>query len=339
MISKTTYPHGFKEFINASQQNDTILQWPVPEALETAVEVTYRNMLAENLSRENPADIARRYVYLSVFQMADLLRLAERHILMKPLSGVGIELGAGCGLLASVVARKANVEAVFALELCQQMVRLNIPKVARHVLGNESRKVIPVIGSFDDLRLPDASLDFAVEIDSLHHSHDLPRTLIECARVLKPGGVALCFDRCHPDSLSDEKVEEMLSTVYSREFLVSNSYPPDVTLTRRDNGEHEYRRFEWQAAFDAAGLQLVKSCRFTKRVPPRAALKGALSILPESMQRKIHRSEGVSFDPAKKWVKQRYQRLALLGSVQRGILAPIESTVFLLQKSDDAKKN
>ena len=57
--------------------------------------------------------------------------------------------------------------------------------------------------------------------------------MTECARVLKPGGLLLCFDRCHDDSVSDADVERLLSKVYSRDFLVANCYPPDITLTRR----------------------------------------------------------------------------------------------------------
>lgn len=313
-MNTSTDCNDIQKLVRTSRQNGGVLRWPLPPELETAVEVTYRNAFAENLSHKSAPDIVRSYVYLSQADMACMMRLAERHVLPRPLHGVGIELGAGCGLLASVVAQNAAIEAVFALEVCEQMARLNIPKVAQHVLGEYSRKVIPVIGSFDDLRLPDNSLDFAIEIDSLHHSHDLKRTLTECARVLKPDGVALCFDRCHPDSLPDEEVEAMLSKVYSRAFLIANSYPSDAVLTRRENGEHEYRRFEWQAAFDAAGLQLLKTCQFHRQVSPRAAVKGALSVLPKRVQRRLHRSEHASFKTPLSWLAQQTWQCALYGS-------------------------
>jgi SAM-dependent methyltransferase len=266
--------------MNENPTND-VLVWPLPKALVEAPAVAYRSRFGDDLASRPPEEIAWRHAYMSIADMRTMVRLATAHVLDgRPLSGRGIELGAGCALFACVVAEESGVESVLALEICEPHVRRIMPRMAAHVLGPHAAKIMPVLGSFDDLQLPDASLDFAIEYDSYHHSDDLERSLRECARVLKPGGRLLCFDRCHPDTLSDAEVEGLLSQVYPREYLLANNYPVDVVLTRRQNGEHEYRQREWYAAFRAAGLELVRHTYFDPRhVTLRHILRGVVRSL------------------------------------------------------------
>lgn len=307
------------------------LQWPIPEAVRAALAVTLRDRFAVQLSLEEPEKIALRYVYLTPRQMGALLRVAERRYLPHPLRGRGIELGAGCGVLAAVVARRPDVESVLAVEVCEQVTQLLIPKIARHVLGDSTHKVLPITGSFDDLRIPDASLDFAVENDSLHHSADLPVTMTECSRVLKPGGLLLCFDRCHDDSVSDADVEHLLSKVYTRDFLVANGYPCDITLTRRENGENEYRLFEWRAAADAAGLVLLGKHDVVRREPLKKAVKGLCSVLPRVARERLYKTNNADLRNTITWAKQ-LAGPAIRPGLGRQTLAPKATNILVFQK-------
>ena len=237
-------------------------------------------------------------------------------------------------MLSSTLAKSNAVQKIFAVDVCQQTIELLVPPVARAVLGSKSDKIVPVVGSFDDLRLPDGVLDFAVEIDSLHHSDNLSHTLSECARVLKPGGVLLCFDRCHSNDLTNEDVEQMLSRVYTSKFLEANAYPPDVQLTRRENGEHEYRLFEWQAAFAAAGFTLDKHCEFYPRIFFRKALKGLLSLLPRSLSKSLYQTDNTTFKTTAQWIGQQFTQ-AFAHRESNSYLAPKRTTVFLLSKRDE----
>jgi SAM-dependent methyltransferase len=310
---------------------ERLIRWPLPPDLEHSPKVVYRNDLAKALAARRVQDIVASYVYLSLPQMQRLVALARRHVLPEPLHGIGIELGAGCGLLGSVVAQEPMVRTVLAIELCDQVAELLIPRVAAWVLGSAAQKIVPIAGSFDELHLPDECLDFVVEIDSLHHADDLTVPLRECARVLKPGGRLLFFDRCHPDSVTDRQVEEMLSITYAREFLIAHHYPLDVVLTRRENGEHEYRLFEWKAAFRAAGLKLVAMTLLKQAISPRAALNGVLSLLPRSLTRQRMNDRSTPFD-ALWWLGQQV-RTATGYYRRRGYsLAPKQNTVFALAK-------
>jgi SAM-dependent methyltransferase len=212
------------------------------------------------------------------------------------------------------------------------MVELVMPKVAERVLGAQASKVAPVVGSFDDIRLPDASVDFIVEIDSLHHSDDLAATLRECARVLRPGGRMLCFDRCHSNDVTDREVDLMLSQVYSEDFLRKNHYPSGIRMTRRDNGEHEYRLYEWEDAFRSAGLKLAGARKFIWSVRPALALKGCLSLLPRAVTRHIYRTDNADLRTTFQWLRQPLIRMHKDPFFGAPVLAPKETTVFLLTR-------
>jgi SAM-dependent methyltransferase len=302
-----------------------VVRWSLPPELEQSSAVAYRNRFADQLASRPVDEVLDSYAHYSVAAMERLVCLAERYVLDEPLAGVGIELGAGTALLSSVIARREGVRAILALEVCEGMCRHVVPKVAGSILGDRAGRIVPVVGSFDDLHLPDGSLDFAVEIGSLHHSNDLARTCREAARVLRPGGTLLCFDRCHPNSVTDAEVEALLGRTYSREFLVANGYPPDIVFTRRQNGEHEYRLFEWQGAFAAAGLEMRRMVEFRRPLKLRHALGGLLSLTG----RKRHK-----YRPAMvgQYLRERLARLRGTARCGNYVLSERRTTVFALAK-------
>jgi ubiquinone/menaquinone biosynthesis C-methylase UbiE len=181
------------------------------------------------------------------------LRFVERMLLPEPLHGAGIEMGAGPGTWSAIIARSPRVEKVYALEACEPIAVL-AEIVVPHVAPKDAKKVIPVVGEFDRLALPDASLDFAFDFFSLHHSTDIKKTFRELARVLKRGGIVLGFDKARPDYLSEAELEALVDLEYSRENNIAMGYPPDAHHTRRMNGENEYRLRDWREAFLAAGF-------------------------------------------------------------------------------------
>lgn len=263
------------------------IAWPVPEGLASSIGIAARNRSAEMIAGMDLAEGAPLNGALSPSDMELLVASAERHLLDEPLAGAGIDLGAGLGILSAVAAKRGGVDAVLAVEVCPEFVDAVIPRSAREVLGDAADKVVPVLGTFDDLRLADASVDFAVEIDSLHHADDLDAALSECARVLRPRGTLLCFDRVQPDDMSDAMRDRLLERVYTEEWIVANGYPTGVRMTRRDNGEHEIRASEWDAAFRRNGLRRVRTVEFTPRITMRAAAKSAVSALPRPVRKRL----------------------------------------------------
>ena len=281
-----------------------LLEWNLPENAVNLKAIQLRNGFARKLASAPAQEVCREYTHFSPHQIQKLLRTGER-LLGRELAGTGIELGAGTAVVASVLAARKNVDRVYAVECVGEVVRCLQPKVIQGVLGlPNSYKVTRVIGSFDFLELPDETLDFAVEIESWHHSDNLDRSVAEAFRVLRPNGVVLGFDRFQPDDLADEEVRALLDIVYDREFLERNGYPLDLTLTRRSNGEHEYRRREWMAAFHRAGFRKIL-------VQPleRSADSLSNSILRWCALAPSHKPKfGSPWHEIKRWVKQRIRQ-------------------------------
>jgi SAM-dependent methyltransferase len=305
------------------------IEWPVPDELAASVGIAARDRSASMIASMDLAVAAPLNGALRPSEMELLVRAAEQTLLDRELSGVGIDLGAGLGILASVVATRAGVDLVLAVEVCPHFVEAVVPRAATEILGSDADKVVPVLGSFEDLRIPDESLDFAVEIDSLHHADDLDAALRECARVLRPGGTLLCFDRVQPDDLSDELRERMLDRVYSEEWIAENGYPPGIRMTRRENGEHEIRASEWRDAFARHGLVLVRSIEFVPEVTPRMAAKGAVSWLPRPL-----RSRLVSLPAPRGFALAWARRLSQNGQATATVaIAPKRCTGLLVRKA------
>lgn len=263
------------------------IEWPVPDALASSIGIAARDRSAAMIATMDLARGAPLNGALAPADMEMLWQSAERNLLDGPVSGTGIDLGAGLGILAAVVATRDAVDTVLAVEVCPEFVRAVIPRAASEVLADRAAKVVPVLGTFDDLRIPDGSVDFAVEIDSLHHADDLDAAVRECARVLRPGGTLVCFDRVQPDDMSDAMRERLLNRVYTDEWIATNGYPPGIQMTRRDNGEHEIRASEWRATFERHGMRFARSLQFTAPVGARTAAKSAISALPGPIRRRI----------------------------------------------------
>jgi SAM-dependent methyltransferase len=256
-----------------------MLEWPVEARFMSSPEVTFREQYASFLKNLSGEEIVRHYTRYTVEQMDELLVKTKGYLPKNILKGIGIELGAGCGVVSSLVAREDIVEKVYAVEIVKGMTKDNIPKVANAILRENHHKVIPVFGSFNEICIDDNNVDFVIEFGSLHHSGDLKKSFSEIARVLKSGGYAVLWDRCHADTLADEEIECRLNEEYTREFLERNFYPLDYRLTRRENGEHEYRLREWREAFGCAGLHEVKIGTFYKKVPKNKAARALLRNL------------------------------------------------------------
>src|SRR4051812_48656508 len=95
----------FRAWPRLSQMVETLngsipLRWPLPEEFVSSPEVAYRNLFAETLSRRGVDEILDRFVYLNSRQMQRLVEVGCRAVAAPELRGVGVELGAGCGLLS-----------------------------------------------------------------------------------------------------------------------------------------------------------------------------------------------------------------------------------------------
>lgn len=296
-----------------------LVRWSIPQSELDSPAVQNRNLFAQRFADGPIEEALLTYTKMTLAEAKQLIDVTEHRLLDEPFAGRGIELGAGTALLSCALAGRPRVEHITAVEYVPDVVRLIQPRVLEHCLAPADRsKVTRALGSFDHLELPDESLDFAIEIGCLHHSNDLPLTLREIHRVLKKGGRVVGYDRVQPDSMSDEEVERLLDRVYDRGFLERFGYPLDQRLTRRQNGEHEYRRREWQAAFDAAGFADVRFHQLERRA--------------DAPMRSFARLLGLAASRPKRGSARYELRLWLSQLRRRAPAAALRSTVFVLRK-------
>lgn len=265
-----------------------MIAWDIDEDLLRSPAITNRDLFAQVLAAQPDEAIITQYAGLTPRQIKDEFGgiFAIVRDLGIDLHGTGLELGAGVGVLSAVAVNCwPEIVQIYALEVVPKVIELLQPRAVRHMAPTKADKVLGVLGSFDDMRVPDGHFDFCIEYASLHHSDNLPRTLRETARVLKPGAPLVAIDRAHHDGVSDEQLQFMLDVQYTAEWKRRNGYS-DAPLNRAQNGEHEIRMEEWLAAFDAADFEVVR--RIELRPVGWSALRyKTLLMLPFRLRRAI----------------------------------------------------
>jgi SAM-dependent methyltransferase len=116
------------------------------------------------------------------------------------------------------------------------------------------------------LPFADASFDLVTCRIAPHHFRDLPGALTEVARVLRPSGRFVMEDSLAPDDAAAARFLE------------------DLEKLRDATHVHTLSRTEWQAAFDAAGLAVVREQVFRK-THDFVAWLGRVGLEPAAIER------------------------------------------------------
>lgn len=272
-----------------------ILNWPIEAKIKQEIDNHYRTKLALSLKDEEPWKIISCLTFDSVApklkqeEVKDLFVWVNQKILAGGLQGVGLELGSGVGFMSAILASLPLVRKVYAVEIVENIVRELSPKIVRFVLVDKEAKVVSCVGEFDHLGLEENSINFVFDFFSLHHSVDLVKTLSETFRVLKPGGFIFCFDKARSDKLTLSELDLLLDKEYDEKTKTMMGLPSEITHSRRQNGEHEYRLSDWREAFGKAGFVEVKNYHLARIAGNRVScfLKFILSWLPIAWQIKL----------------------------------------------------
>jgi SAM-dependent methyltransferase len=239
------------KYLNFSPSEETIQSVAI-KARSSAVE--------KGLNSSNLSDIAASHgspPFSTIFGTWELLK--KRGLIPK-IQGIGIEVGSGLALLSCAV-KKLDVEnlinGLIALEATKPFVTSGIGMTSQEILGQNSNSILPCFGVFEEIPVEDNSIDFGIQIESLHHANSLSDAIKEISRIICPGGYFVSIDRSWVDSVSQATLESMLDHQYSSEWLKGKNFDPNVKFTRRDNGEHEYRDCEWIDAFEKYGFRVV----------------------------------------------------------------------------------
>jgi len=98
-----------------------------------------------------------------------------------------LEIGAGPCWFSAELSRLPAVVEVIATDVSPRLLKVLAPQVFG-LLRADARKITRMPTDFHRLDFRKASFDFVVCANALHCALNLPQTLRECHRVLKPGG-------------------------------------------------------------------------------------------------------------------------------------------------------
>lgn len=269
----------------AVNNNTKVTYWLKPNELLNSVYVHSRSFVSDfdklvsDAIREK--QIYNEHIYMEKEELLEILRISASASNFD-MSGVGVELGSGCSAISvELVKLNRNIEKIYAVEIVPEIVEYAaVPLIYMHKVED---KVIPVVGSFDDIKLSDNSVDFIIEFDSLHHSFNLNQTIKESNRILKTGSKLLAIDRAHW-STSKRRRNELENVKYSKEFLSSRGLDPNIAVTRAENGEHEHLLNDYLIAFKNAGFTDV---RWVFLIDPKLSILklSLISAIPAVLRR------------------------------------------------------
>jgi len=310
-----------------------MITWKINEDLLRSPAITNRDLFAQTLSVQSDESLITQYAGLTTSQIekefGEIFDIVREHGFL--LEGTGLELGAGVGVLSAVAVNCwSGIRQCYALEVVPKVIELLQSRAVSHIAKEKSKKVVGVLGSFDDMNVPDGFFDFCIEYASLHHSDNLEKTLSETARVLKPGAPLVAIDRAHYDTVSDKQLRFMLNVQYSTKWKLCNGYA-DAPLSRAENGEHEIRMSEWLSAFSSTGFEVVRCIEL--RQTGWKALRYKLALMLPFELRKLIGLYPSRVRPA--WAEIFWLLGSLLSAGQRSdtyLPAAKEHTLFIARK-------
>lgn len=179
-------------------------------------------------------------------------------------SGHGIDLGAGVGWTSALLSRVPEVLSVHAVDFSRHRIDEIAPLVFRAMLADE-RKIVRVLGSFYEVKLPESSLDFCFFSQAFHHADDPRRLLREVRRILRPSGVVLVMGETPIgvfkmiERWGVNVVKRMAPLLPFNRPPVPKWFPRFSELFPADDllGDHFYRPDDYRNFFQEAGFSLV----------------------------------------------------------------------------------
>ncbi len=177
----------------------------------------------------------------------DYFKLIKK-ILGNDLYGTILEIGAGDGILTCQMTKIKGIKRIYALDYSRNCLEKLMPFVIKKFNLSEDEKnlIFPVIGSFNDIKLPDNSVDFVIAWISLHHSEDRERTLKEIYRVLKINGYLIALEKASPNTHTNLMLNNALNSEYDFSSVIDYGYDPSKQYTRKMNSEHTPILAEWE---------------------------------------------------------------------------------------------
>ena len=118
----------------------------------------------------------------------DLVEYAEA--LGHGLKGLVLDLAAGTCWTSAIVSKISDVHEVIAVDISRHRLEIIAPLVFEQFNAN-AEKITRVLGSFNEIKMGDNSVDCVILMEAFHHAFDVNKLILEIRRVLKPKGIVL----------------------------------------------------------------------------------------------------------------------------------------------------
>ena len=197
-------------------------------------------VLAAGLAAQTPGVhpiSGRRYAPVMGYQGAPWLERGEReeeeapdvalNVLKIPKGASVADIGAGSGYITvRLAARVGPTGRVFANDVQPQMLNM----LARRLTNAKITNVTLIEGTFDDPKLPPASIDLAIMVD-VYHELSQPQAMLRHLREsLKPGGRLVLLEYRKEDPTVPIKPEHKMSVAEAKMEVEAEGF----TLTKVD---------------------------------------------------------------------------------------------------------
>ena len=161
-----------------------------------------------------------------------------------------LDLAAGIGWTAALLSKLDCVAEVHAVEISSHRLERLFPHAVT-MFEARAEKIFRYLGSFYDLKLPSASMDVVYLSQAFHHADRPLQLLVECDRVLKPGGRILLIGE---PALSRLQIVRRFFSHVRRNGRPSLQFH-ELFPTDRETGDHYYQRSEYFFMFQMLGYR------------------------------------------------------------------------------------
>jgi ubiquinone/menaquinone biosynthesis C-methylase UbiE len=172
-----------------------------------------------------------------------------------------LDLAAGIGWSSALLSKLECVAEVHAVEISRHRLERLFPHAVA-MFGADERKIRRYLGSFYALKLPSASMDVIYLSQAFHHADRPLHLLIECDRVLKPGGRIVITGEPHVGAM--QVFLRFGSSLLRRRKLVTQFR--DLFPVEPETGDHYYRSSDYYLMLQALGLRATHSVLASRTV-------------------------------------------------------------------------
>jgi len=162
------------------------------------------------------------------------------------------DLAAGIGWTSSLLSKIDSVAEVHSVEISQHRLTELYEHSIRMLNGNEN-KLHRYIGSFYDLKFEDSSFDVIFFSQAFHHADRPLHLLVECDRILKPGGIIILIGEHYFTFF--KKINGFLRNIIKTGRLETDFHK--IFPTDHDLGDHYYPVSDYRFMFSSMGYEMT----------------------------------------------------------------------------------